>query len=305
MSDAMPARRGFTLVELLVVIAIIGILVALLLPAIQAAREAARRSQCNNNLKQIGLAFQTYHDTYNALPHGLWDGGTPDVCTSGNCWGWGSAVLPFIEQAALYEKYQPGRNGFNLPAAANELAEPLAAFVCPSDVANTRNPNFNDYGKSNYVMNGDLMRDLSPPFPAHNWLVTRSMRDILDGTSNTLLVGERALTSSNNPFRSLGATWPGRGVGSTAAVEFLSSLPPNTKYVGDWGASCCGNDANCTRYALTSLHPGGVLAVLCDGSVRFLSENIDTSIHNCDYPTTDRVYHNLWRRNDVNSVGRF
>jgi len=288
-------------VELLVVIAIIGILVALLLPAIQAAREAARRTECNNNLKQIGLAFHNYHDTYRTLPHGLWH-----PCSGSKCWGWGSGILPFIELTSLYEKYRPGDSGFSMPAANNELAESLDAFSCPSDIGKAKNPNFNDYGKSNYVMNGDLMRDFSPPFPSHNWLVDRSMRDILDGTSNTLMVGERALTTTGTPLKSVGANWPGRGTGSTASVEFLSSWPPNTNYVGNWGSSCCGGDGSCTRYALTSLHPGGVLVVLCDGAVRFISENIDTSVTNCDYPTTaNRVYHNLWRRDDGNPLGEF
>src|SRR4051812_6730319 len=93
-------KRGFTLIELLVVIAIIAVLIALLLPAVQQAREAARRSQCKNNLKQIGLALHNYHDTANTLPPG-WIG-DPTGSNAGNRWGWGTMILPYLDQAPLY-----------------------------------------------------------------------------------------------------------------------------------------------------------------------------------------------------------
>src|SRR4026207_1557814 len=98
-------RRAFTLVELLVVIAIIGILVALLLPAVQAAREAARRMQCGNNLKQIGLALHNYNDTYKVFPSGFMYHGIPTQ----ECWGWGALILPFVEQAPLHNQIQVSR----------------------------------------------------------------------------------------------------------------------------------------------------------------------------------------------------
>jgi prepilin-type processing-associated H-X9-DG protein len=279
-----------------------------LLPAVQAAREAARRSQCVNNLKQIGIAFHNYHDTYKVFPHGLWDGGSPDICTTGRCWGWGAAVLPYIEQSPLYEKLRPGSSGMNLPAATGELAQPLNAYLCPSDMTNKTNPNFHDYGKSNYVMNGHLMRNFIPEVASHNWLVDFGIHDVTDGTSNTMMVGERALTSNTHSFRSAGAAWPGRGAASTSAVEFLSSMPPNSKYTGGWGTGTppfASGDTLCTRYPLASLHPGGVYVVFCDGSVHFLSESIDTSATGCGFPFDNRVYHNLWRRNDGNPLGNF
>jgi type II secretory pathway pseudopilin PulG len=118
------------LVELLVVIAIIGILVALLLPAVQAAREAARRMQCSNNLKQFGLATHNYHDTYLVFPCEM-------LLSGNNRWGWGAFILPFIEQGALYDAVRVGQG--NLPQATTQfngvplLQRPVAAFVCPYD----------------------------------------------------------------------------------------------------------------------------------------------------------------------------
>ena len=127
--------RGFTLIELLVVIAIIAVLIALLLPAVQQAREAARRTQCKNNLKQIGLALHNYHDNFSALPPG-WIGvtGTVTDVYGMNGWGWGSKILPQIDQANLYNTMN---FSVKMESPANALARvvPLAAFRCASDVA--------------------------------------------------------------------------------------------------------------------------------------------------------------------------
>src|SRR5262245_49230386 len=147
-------KLGFTLVELLVVIAIIGILVALLLPAVQAAREAARRMQCGNNLKQIGLALHNYHDTFKSLPIGLLGAGAgqPTPSSADDGFGWGCALLPFLEQQALYDRVRP--NGtpsvfvrfhtgspspLPSPPGPNNVPWPgaevsLTAFKCPSSI---------------------------------------------------------------------------------------------------------------------------------------------------------------------------
>ncbi len=203
-------RVAFTLVELLVVIAIIGILVGLLLPAVQQAREAARRMQCSNNLKQIGLALHNYHDTYNKFPQGF---------TRFHSWGWAVRVLPFMEQRNLFDRlatdsgnWGPINNATN-PVLLATLQTKLSGFRCPSDTG----PDINDkrtlggrqVSMSNYIgVNGSLLfqhlgqwydAESTPGNPAtyvggNGALFMDSkigLRDITDGTSNTLLVGER------------------------------------------------------------------------------------------------------------------
>ena len=142
-----PLRRGFTLIELLVVIAIIAILVALLLPAVQQAREAARRSQCKSNLKQIGIGLHNYYDTFSVLPPGFVHiHGTGNTNTDKGNWGWGTFILPYMDQSALYEALSPGEpdpavagsDGSLAAAVENptkraEMQKKLAAFRCPSD----------------------------------------------------------------------------------------------------------------------------------------------------------------------------
>jgi prepilin-type N-terminal cleavage/methylation domain-containing protein len=135
--NCLPVRLGFTLVELLVVIAIIGILVALLLPAIQSAREASRRSACGNNLKQLGVALHNYENTYKALPIHYGQGGnaagTPYNNTNGGR-SWFVAILPYIEQQALYDQITPGP--LTDPANTTVAATKLPALLCPSDGQN-------------------------------------------------------------------------------------------------------------------------------------------------------------------------
>lgn len=140
-------RQGFTLVELLVVIAIIGILVGLLLPAVQAAREAARRMQCSNNLKQLGLAVQNYHDVYKSLPSGFitnYPAGALNTAammsvTQRTHWSWGAFVLPYIEQTALYNTLNPGQTSMDgllaTPGGLAALTTSLPSFQCPSDTS--------------------------------------------------------------------------------------------------------------------------------------------------------------------------
>ncbi len=141
---------GFTLIELLVVIAIIAILVALLLPAVQQAREAARRSSCKNNLKQLGLAVHNYHDTYRVLPPGyVTQENSVDAGGNGprSGWAWNAYILPFMEQGPLYDILQPGRtlasDAAATGASATAMKQPLESFRCPSDVAPVLNSNAN------------------------------------------------------------------------------------------------------------------------------------------------------------------
>src|SRR5438067_9147484 len=135
--------RGFTLIELLVVIAIIAVLVALLLPAVQQAREAARRTQCKNNLKQLGLAMQNYHDTMGKFPPGFVTAVPNDFNITGDFWSWGVFIAPQIDLANIYNALQPGTNSLTAalsnPNTLAVLQTPLPSFRCPSDVGNALN----------------------------------------------------------------------------------------------------------------------------------------------------------------------
>ncbi len=285
-------RRGFTLVELLVVIAIIGILIALLLPAVQAAREAARRSQCSNNLKQLGLAMHNYHDTYKTLPIGAFS------C----CWGtWKVPVLPYIEQQALADQYAEGPkctddvqnrygHSVNLPVTT---AEGISAFYCPSDQENSP---IGDIQSHNYVINfgntgysqqsnlngvifaGAPFKRVTSNCIGGKQKVCQDFASILDGLSNTLMLSE-VIIGQGSDLR--GFSW------WSDACQFTAYLPPNSPLPDRiYSASYCNNNppnppcavsttADPTMFAARSRHPGGVQATKCDGSADFVSETID------------------------------
>jgi prepilin-type N-terminal cleavage/methylation domain-containing protein/prepilin-type processing-associated H-X9-DG protein len=184
-------KSGFTLIELLVVIAIIAILIALLLPAVQQAREAARRSQCKNNLKQLGLALHNYHDNYNMLPK------TNYGVTGMSSW-WGTSVwtniLPYIEQSAVYNKWDMNRNydqGASNGAANGPRYTKIAAFNCPSDRPYAGTQPGNNYavscGPHWSVFNGN---STGMGAGAFNRNAESNFRDLLDGTSNVVMVSE-------------------------------------------------------------------------------------------------------------------
>lgn len=300
-------RSGFTLIELLVVIAIIAILVALLLPAVQQAREAARRSSCKNNLKQIGLAMHNYHDTFGTFPPG-WvganlgspntglDTANPDSFRNG--FGWASMLLPSLEAGNLYDRFN-----FNLPTAdqtagqnANEplLAQPLAVFQCPSDSkpdqfdAEDGNGNIVRMATANYlgvfgvteledceigagVTETQQCRGEGTLF--HNSRVR--FRDITDGTSNTVIIGERTtfyenLNTKADPFY---GTWPGIIANSEEVAERIlahTAHGPNYALRKDGAGNSLGDAGD-----FGSSHKGGAQFVLGDGGVRFISENIN------------------------------
>jgi prepilin-type N-terminal cleavage/methylation domain-containing protein/prepilin-type processing-associated H-X9-DG protein len=289
--------RGFTLVELLVVIAIIGILVALLLPAVQAAREAARRSGCTNNLRQEAIAMQNYNSARGALPTGL------NQC----CWGtWQVAILPYLEEtalSALYKNYG-GPEGslwyYDEPNMTNVVSKRIAAATCPSDKISAPFPiGTGGMTKHNYVVNygpTGLEKNLyeipnggwnqvallngvkyeGAPFESRKAI---KLSRITDGTSNTLLMAE-VLQGENSDIR--GLTWWGDGAGFTTYLGPNASQPDVSVY-----ASYCNvteNDlkpcvqqthANPEMYAARSRHPGGVNVAMCDGSVRAVSDTID------------------------------
>ena len=295
---AVSSRRdAFTLVELLVVIAIIGVLVALLLPAVQAAREAARRMSCQNNLHQIGLSLHNYHGLFNQLPSG-WVASDTDHHEPG--WGWASAILPQMEQSAVYEK-------INFSLAIEEAAHDevrtsvVSAFICPSDVLeplffiaegeeghddhddhgddddhghehDTENGENVDEGpdflfqiaKSNYVgVYGtvDVHEDLYKGDGLFFGNSRMRFRDVLDGLSQTVMVGERN-------SRLGGSIWHGVIHDANAAAERIVGSADHTPN------SLVGHFED-----FSSHHAAGALFILSDGSVRMLSQFIDLDVY--------------------------
>lgn len=319
-------KRGFTLIELLVVIAIIAILIALLLPAVQQAREAARRTQCKNNLKQMGLALHNYHDVYLTFPPGFVD---QNMQTASN-WGWGTYVLPYIDQAPLFNQLDVGRNGglgvvLGSAAAIDvtkraSMSQPLPAFKCPSDTApdvNTRHEMLDSLdalhqlATSNYVgVHGTSQ--WTPSSSALEGTFGRNtrvrIRDMTDGTSNTIVIGERSW-ELDNP-----AT--GNKAPCNAAVVYgLGSVPGGagpgidvtTLMLGLGGINSVVDDAlgnpEC-RTGFSSRHAGGVQTLMGDGAVRFVSENIESDPDPTD-ANRNFLFENLLSKNDGNVVGEF
>ncbi len=299
--------RGFTLVELLVVIAIIGILIALLLPAVQAAREAARRSQCVNNLKQIALAFHNYHDSFKTFPPGY----VNDTWSRNNLprplWAWGALILPFVEQSGIYDTLGVSRRqAAHIPTTDVAIMELLAVrinvYLCPSDIIEdtvgelvfnndqdgrasgdlkTKTRNSGWMGKSNYVASESVCC-FETSHNAHN------MADISDGTANTMLVGER------EQLHNRAGHWPGYG-GTTAGTGFRVVVPINF-FCEDMKPEECSTGM-CGRYSLTSAHPGGVNVAFADGAVRFLSQTIESAFGGTCGNTSGDPVHNYFPSN--------
>ncbi|HUY90509.1 MAG TPA: DUF1559 domain-containing protein [Pirellulales bacterium] len=326
--------RGFTLVELLVVIAIIGILIALLLPAVQAAREAARRSQCSNNLRQMGLALQNYHDLHNVFPPAKIGSGSMayqypayeswrNVVT--NTTGF-LLLLPQLEQQPLYQLYN-----FNYPSSLSSWdsgGKPLAGgattsvyneqvyskqlpvYTCPSDTTpayvRTYQPNnvgspyeMNQAAGGNYLFATGAYTDYNTPWqlnvgsyldlgPFGNDGAAR-IADIKDGTSNTIAMGESKQGVTGKTSYVYGPWW-GNGThtcchGRTSRSVALATIKYGTSTLvvpAGMGYSAINFDLTGTyglqrQYAwqFGSYHPAGAQFVMCDGSTRFISENID------------------------------
>ena len=299
-----PSQRfAFTLVELLVVITIIGILIALLLPAVQAAREAARRMQCTNNLKQIGLALASYESSARAFPMGVYWSSTSG--TSGGRNGWVIAILPYLELKNIYESLNLiPTSGWSCYGGVNDAVytNNLAAYRCPSDDAGTYSSGPHQLSRSNYVgcfsPDGTLVEKSAYPKrfsydpgpttnPAtaraiFNWNISRLVADVSDGTSNTIAVSE-TIAGKNGDLR--GCWWEEYGYSYSNARTPNSSIPDSV-----WSSAvpygCCEStpDAPCDgsspfwsteNYAARSRHPGGVNGCLLDGSVHFIFDQID------------------------------
>jgi len=335
------AYGGFTLVELLVVIAIIGILIALLLPAVQAAREAARRSQCTNNLKQLGLAHHNYHDTNKVFVYRK--GGTGYVsgqCNTGNAnrrSGFVS-ILPYMEQTALYDQIMAGDGtvapegpcGWSGWSVWDDAPDML---LCPSDgslPALSTSPN----GMHNYAFCvGDQVnsnRDDQSVRGIFSYRLGTKIADILDGTSNTIMMSERlkaefhqgsvaaasvehvigaafavgGVTTSPNVCYTVtdgkyytagtgvrgefGGNWTD---GQPENIAFNTVLPPNAPSCGD---DSDGNDMTNIVIPPASRHPGGANCLLADGSVRFVSETIDTGDLSVAQPSSGASRYGIW-----------
>ena len=296
-------RSAFTLVELLVVIAIIGILVGLLLPAVQAAREAARRMQCTNNLKQLGLSLHNYHDVYKKFPYGSYLDKSAGGSISSQ-WGWSVMLLPYIEQTAMFNQLNVGPNYFeqaaNDPVRLALLKTPLPAFICPSDpeTGTNRNRPFLAKAGGNVVCNG-MRLPATVEFAKSNYMGSNGNRDndgvfdsganqligirnITDGTSNTIIVGERSSKRfAKQAANVLTGPWAGVWAGQELTCDGITNvwcLLGKTEYQMNSGKhSQAASSTTATDSALIafgSQHTGGANFGLADGSVRFISESI-------------------------------
>ncbi|MDZ4689061.1 MAG: DUF1559 domain-containing protein [Planctomycetaceae bacterium] len=336
------SRHAFTLIELLVVIAIIAILIALLLPAVQQAREAARRTQCRNNLKQLGLALHNYHDQHNTFPM---VGGF--VASHG--WGFLPLLLPVIDQAPLYNQINFS-DSVACAAMAPVRKANLAAFYCPSDPDQVSRNNrslpvagclggsaatdgafagtflgtvthyvgsygdgFNNipaaatdpyggdgakarYGAGGCASNTAVTASAACPAPGqgygggpnHRGLFNYQgntppvrMRDVIDGTSNTILMGHTTkITTSNSNvwFSSTGSVH-----GTSLPINFNLKRCKGTAGVAGAAAGedlCAGTVSSWMGRGFASHHVGGTVSLLTDGSVKFMSENVDLFAHN-------------------------
>jgi prepilin-type processing-associated H-X9-DG protein len=322
---------------LLVVIAIIGILVALLLPAVQAAREAARRMQCTNNLKQQALACHNYHDTYKKFPpNHIFSGNTPAASRNTEGWGWQALILPFVEQQPMHDALKVSNVSLvDLLRTEGARVLPLLqtkipGYVCPSDsnkfaplthtnrhfgggvgtraagLGNWR-PAASNYMSSRGMRNNNQTNVNNDTHGMFMGILSVALKDVLDGTSNTFLIGER------DTIFCRGGTWVGvrnpRGNGTrgfyynTANCRVILNAPdPPFRWNSRSGCS----------EGFSSLHPGGAMFAMADGSCRFIADTIEIrpcrlNGRNCwaifspgdtRWEPTYGVYHRLARRND-------
>jgi prepilin-type N-terminal cleavage/methylation domain-containing protein len=315
-------RLGFTLIELLVVIAIIAILIALLLPAVQQAREAARRTQCKNNLKQLGLAMHNYHDTFLVFPPAGVQGLQG---TFGNRYSFAIGLLPYIDQTPLYTTMMANAGpGFSAPwQRPAYFTVDIPAFICPSDQTpgdRSESPSLMSYR----VSVGDTLNDNNGTntrgiFAFHG---KNGMRDVTDGTSNTIMMAEAVmggvdttailggvavgvtvstpqdcLNLSDTATRTLngavrtayrppgGRAWDGRPYFTFVATAVRPNGPScqSSTVDGGWG-----------HPTASSRHTGGVHALMADGTVRFISENISAGDPNATSPTSGASPYGVW-----------
>jgi prepilin-type N-terminal cleavage/methylation domain-containing protein/prepilin-type processing-associated H-X9-DG protein len=300
-APCLPVRRGFTLIELLVVIAIIAILIALLLPAVQQAREAARRTQCKNNLKQLGLAFHNYHDVYDKFPNGSHP--TPTYPGGGYHMGWAPKLFPYFDEAPRYQAMQqfdpnpisqlgPWRLDTAPHNGSNPIWGPINVLACPSSPLGNRSPDITSFtwtsqqGALHYRACSGRIEDITNPADAANyrWANTGIMfphsvtriTDVTDGSSNTILLGETS--SSQGWTAAIKTSWGGIQPWTWGMYWYVNTqrLTIDSKTI-QFPINFRGSFAtNNTPY--TSTHTGGAQFLMGDGSVRFISENIDLGL---------------------------
>ena len=298
-----PVRRktGFTLVELLVVIAIIGILIALLLPAVQAAREAARRMQCTNHLKQVGLALHNHHNTYRHFPHGTYNYLDSTFTTpppynnyqDRRCWE--HDLLPFLEQGPLFQRFQTYMKTNPSALGFPELHTVIPTLMCPSDPIGPKLHTFwGGIGTPTQGFSGNVIvcagsdyfndengsHESSTKLDGLFFAISKvRIADILDGTSHTAMSSELILSPDTDSHDIRGRYHnPAHG-----GVLFSTRIPPNTMVPDrfNWCATHPKPQAPCiwtgTNMFVSprSYHPGGVNLGMADGSVQFISDSID------------------------------
>jgi prepilin-type N-terminal cleavage/methylation domain-containing protein len=299
---------GFTLVELLVVIAIIGVLIGLLLPAVQSAREAGRRSVCTSNLKQVCLALINQHETSKALP-------ASDYGMAGSFGTWQVGVLPYVEAQALFDAYSGYQTGTTSGGAAAQYGSAINLRTttsvipnlrCPSDPAGPNGiaPNFSNRTKHNYVVNAgntNRMQESSPrgtplngvnfggaPFVrngrsrANTGSQIVRFKDITDGLSKTMMASETIVginKATPNEADLRGFTWWGPGAVFHGHYQPNSTTIDAFQFVTDCNSSpnqnlpCTGGLPD-VQLTARSRHPGGVVVGMCDGSIRFMTDSI-------------------------------
>lgn len=325
-----PQTAGFTLVELLVVIAIIGTLVGLLLPAVQAARESARRSQCSNNIKQIALGMHTFHDAKKGLPQACVSTGSFGGTMSGNMgWGWTVFVLPYMEYVDVYDaiKVQNGYPEWGT-ASPTVAAQPISTLICPScQVAmgapaakiqaamgwgsiRSSKTNYLGNGGPKRTYNGTVADRRSASLGAIRKEAGVSFKEVTDGLSKTILIGEgggKAATAADDPLM------PSIWVCTTDSGNYMTQMLRYGSEKINAG----------TTSSFGSSHAGGGQFAMCDGSVRFINDAVefaaggliwgaDLSNANdlpsllADYVSPGKgVFQKLTARNDGNSVSDF
>ncbi|MES2789749.1 MAG: DUF1559 domain-containing protein [Planctomycetota bacterium] len=307
------AQRGFTLIELLVVIAIIAVLIALLLPAVQQAREAARRSQCKNNLKQLGLGLHNYLDTHSTFPPAYLVVTSPGF----NVQGMGVMLLPFLDQAPLYNKYDSkvppiteasgfGHSATTIAANIAVISTPLTVFQCPSTPSATKVYNVNGVvdaslpalswsaAQSDYCVSSGIRNPyFSLAYPSGTGsragaLAAMSasggsnkVQNFTDGLSNTIMLGERVggITIYNSRRQDQGIPASVSSVNGGGWGDFLNGeqWPTGSLYDGSvpsTGGPCIINCTNARATGYYSFHDGGAHFLLGDGAIRFISSNV-------------------------------